>query len=728
MRRPELDWGLVCFCLALVVGACFGGGFVQGLPCESDADCGSQLRCVRGAGAAEGLCGGHGGGRCGNRLIDLDEECDDGNVDDGDGCSSKCLRPRCGDETIDPGEVCDDGNDKENDTCTPECRLPTCGDGFVAPGETCDDGNPVETDECTTVCTLSPEVPKLELKFSQVKQFQFSWTSSRGADYYRLHERANAWSEFKVVAVDIRGESLPLTVPLYLRVNASYKLEACNALDHCVESEVLDVAGSLAEAVGYFKASNTGAFDGFGTSVALSGDGNTLAIGAVGDASRATGIDGDEDDDSAVHAGAVYVFVRTDETTWSQQAYVKASNTGAGDLFGSSVALSRDGNTLAVGAKREDSQATGIDGDEDDDSPGEAGAVYVFVRTDETTWSQQAYVKASNTGINDNFGLSMALSRDGNTLAVGAPYEASQGMGIDGNEDDDSAFKAGAVYVFVRTNETTWSQQAYVKAANTGAGDLFGSSVALSGDGNTLAVGAEREDSQATGIDGDEDDDSSSDAGAAYVFVRTNTTTWSQQAYVKASNTGAGDLFGWSVALSGDGNTLAIGAEEEDSQATGIDGDEDDDFAYNAGAVYVFVRTDETIWLQQAYVKASNTGAGDSFGSSVALSTDGNTLAVGAQYEDSQAAGIDGNEDDDLAEYAGAVYVFMRTDATAWSHQAYVKASNTGAENYYGNSLSLSGEGGALAIGARRENSSSSGIGGHQVDESSPSSGAVYLY
>ena len=117
----------------------------------------------------------------------------------------------------------------------------------------------------------------------------------------------------------------------------------------------------------------------------------------------------------------------------------------------------------------------------------------------------------------------------------------------------DSLADAGAVYVFIR-NGTVWSQQAYIKASNAGSGDRFGNSVALSGD--TLAVGAYREESSATVINGDESDNSLTEAGAVYVFTRSG-GTWSQQAYIKASNTGSGDRFGWSVALSGD--TLAVG-------------------------------------------------------------------------------------------------------------------------------------------------------------------------
>ena len=105
----------------------------------------------------------------------------------------------------------------------------------------------------------------------------------------------------------------------------------------------------MAAAVGYFKASNTGADDLFGHSIALSADGNTLAVGAVYEDSAATGIGGNQADNSAIDSGAVYVFTRAG-SSWSQQAYFKASNTDAGDGFGDSLALPSDASTLAVGA------------------------------------------------------------------------------------------------------------------------------------------------------------------------------------------------------------------------------------------------------------------------------------------------------------------------------------------------------------------------------------------
>ncbi|HEX7843858.1 MAG TPA: integrin, partial [Kofleriaceae bacterium] len=388
-------------------------------------------------------------------------------------------------------------------------------------------------------------------------------------------------------------------------------------------------------------------------SVALSADGSILAVGAEFEDSAATGIDGNQADNSAAAAGAVYVFVRSG-ATWTQQAYIKASNTDAGDQFGSAVALSADGTTLAVGAVRESGAATGVNGNQASNSAFSAGAVYVFVRSG-ATWTQQAYVKASNTEGGDQFGGSVALSSDGSTLAVGANAESSAATGINGNQGDNSASLSGAAYVFTRSG-TTWSQQAYLKASNTGEVDFFGQWVALSGDGSTLAVGAPEEDSAATGIGGSQSSNAARDSGAVYVFARSG-ATWTQQAYVKASNTGAGDHLGQSVALSGDGSTLIVGAPDEASAATGIGGDQASNTVMRAGAVYVFTRNGST-WSQRDYVKASNTGANDEFGNSVAVTADGATLVVGAHFESSQATGINGDQSDDFDAAAGAVYVF----------------------------------------------------------------------
>jgi hypothetical protein len=181
------------------------------------------------------------------------------------------------------------------------------------------------------------------------------------------------------------------------------------------------------------------------------------------------------------------VFVRDPEGKWSQQAYVKASNSDGYDYFGVDLALSATGNTLAVGAYWEDSSATGIDGDQADNSANNSGAGYVFVRDGQGQWSQQAYVKASNTDPLDSFGCSVALAADGDTLAVGAAWENGGAEGIDGDPSKLFNVEFGAAYVFVRYGQGQWSQQAYVKASNPSS-DWFGRNLALSASGTTLAL------------------------------------------------------------------------------------------------------------------------------------------------------------------------------------------------------------------------------------------------
>ncbi|MFW5443958.1 MAG: FG-GAP repeat protein [Methylococcaceae bacterium] len=291
----------------------------------------------------------------------------------------------------------------------------------------------------------------------------------------------------------------------------------------------------------YLKASNTGGFDWFGYSVAISGD--TLVVGARLESSDSTGVDGDQNNNLASWSGAAYVFTRSG-TNWTQQAYLKASNTDAGGRFGESVAIS--GDTLVVGAYYE---SPGVDVDPSNGLEEDSGAAYVFTRSG-TSWTQQAYLKASNTSKYDYFGYSVAIS--GDTLVVGAYGDASDRTGVDGDQNNSLVEASGAAYVFTRSG-TNWTQQAYLKASNTSGHDLFGRSVAISGD--TLVVGADGEASDSTGVNGDQNNDLAGISGAAYVFTRSG-TSWTQQAYLKASNTGAGDFFGESVAISGD--TLVV--------------------------------------------------------------------------------------------------------------------------------------------------------------------------
>ena len=333
--------------------------------------------------------------------------------------------------------------------------------------------------------------------------------------------------------------------------------------------------------------------------------------------------------------------------------YVKASNTDSDDLFGYSVSISDNNETLAVSAATENSGATGINGNQADNSATSSGAVYIFTRSG-NIWSQQAYIKASNTEANDLFGFNLTLSGDGNTLAVSALNEDSNAVGINGDETDNSATNSGAVYIFTRSG-TVWEQQTYIKASNTEANDQFGRYLCISGDGNTLLVSAPYEDSNSTGINGNQSDNSSIESGAVYVFTYSG-VVWTQQAYIKASNTDSDDLFGWNISSSDNGNRIAIGATNEDSNATGINGNQLDNSSINSGSIYVFSRN-ENVWTQQAYIKASNTEPNERL-ESTTVSSNGNLIISGAVYEDSNATGINGDQTNNAASNSGAVYIY----------------------------------------------------------------------
>jgi cysteine-rich repeat protein len=699
-------------------------------------------------------------GSCG--VINGDDECDDGQYNSDTGkCTTSCHIAVCGDGLVSTGvEQCDDDNGVDGDGCTNACKLAKCGDSIVHAGiEECDDGNKSMQDSCSTNCTClgvcepPSEVPELTLDISPVKQFDFSWTPSDGATQYSLFEDGD-W-----VTKVTGSTSESLTVPLHWSQGASYTVKACNSAG-CVESDPVQVAGSLVEAIGYFKASNT--FDQhsgeFGEYLALSGDGNTLAIGVPDEDTAATGIDNYTNLGSAQNSGAVYVYTRDPMTLeWaSMPTFIKAPNTGESDGFGVSVALSNDGKTLAVGAGGEDGQGHGVNPVDDQPNGGLAmvaaeGAAYVYHRDPMTLeWSDEVtYIKASNDS--EDFGRSVALSGDGNTLAVGGPLESGGATGINGDQNDDTAEQAGAVYVYARNPMTLeWTGEiAYVKASNTDALDRFGWVVALNGDGTTLAVSSTREASSASGINGDQADDSAANAGAVYVYTRNPMKfEWSGAiTYIKASNTAAQDTFGISVSLTADGNMLAVGARNEDSSATGIDGNQADNSAQTAGAVYVYVRDPMTLeWSgQPTYFKSSNTEAGDAFGPAM-LSADGSTLVVGAPGEDSIAVGIGGDQADNSLERAGAVYVYARDPMTLeWlASPTYVKASNTPEVtdnsgfysppfsaypgDRFGVNVAVSGDGSTIAVGAPWEDSEAIGLGGDQEDNSSGEEGAVYLY
>ena len=242
----------------------------------------------------------------------------------------------------------------------------------------------------------------------------------------------------------------------------------------------------------------------------------------------------------------------------------------------------------------------------------------------------------------DHFGDCVAVVDD--TAVIGAPQDD-----LGGKTD------AGSTHVFVRSG-TSWTKQAVLTASDAKLQDEFGCSVSLSGD---IAVVGARWDDHAGGTN----------AGSAYVFVRSG-TSWTEQAKLTASDAAAGDEFGIFVSLSGD--TALVGVPFDD-HAGGTD----------AGSAYVFVRNGAS-WTEQAKLTASDAALSDIFGWSVSLS--GDTAVLGARWDD-HGGGTN----------AGSAYVFVRS-GTSWTEQAKLTASDATAGDFFGASVSLSGD--TMVVGA----------------------------
>ncbi len=405
--------------------------------------------------------------------------------------------------------------------------------------------------------------------------------------------------------------------------------------------------------------------------------------------------------------GAARVYFLDEQGQWQWRQTLRAPNPGPGDRFGHAVAIS--GTRLVIGAPGEDSAATGTNGDGADDSAPDSGAAYVY-RWSGLRWDFESYVKASNSGAGDRFGsavcvVDMDLSRAAELgqsthhVAVGAPGEAS------GSSDpsDDSLPGAGACYLYRFEQLGPASSITYLKAKTPGAGDEFGAAVAKSGD-STL-IGAPGEDGSASGFDGIVDD-LAPDAGAAYLFLGDSPGAIT---YVKATNPDANDRFGAAVSLHilGTGPRLLVGAPGEDGASSGIDGDAADNSLPDAGASYFYSWSfsDGSSVRTARYVKASNPGAFDAFGSSVAfarvlegpayeasaqLRETGSLIAVGAPEEGSGGVLLSNAQDDDTAPGAGAVYVYQTLSGLFdWTQVAYVKPPSSGASQSFGASTAM---------------------------------------
>jgi len=623
----------------------------------------------------------------------------------------------------------------------------------------------------------------------EVKTLKFHWDKISdnlgNPAYYKLFENSDANTTFKevpfgnhITTTDFRHEIALHRINWH---NVQYKLKAFSSQDDSlitsIESAIFSLTDPIFKAIGYVKSPGTNIYDAFGRgAINVSADGSTLAVGAGAYGFLGIG--------PSTSIGAVHLYIRPQKVTgepigpWTFATTLTAPNASAGDGFGGSISLSADGNLLAIGAVNEDNPANGtVDTvvscpDANSGCMLDSGAVYVFKKpiigwknwNDNYYIDNVGYLKAPDATPRDNFGLKVNISGNGEVLVI------SQG--------DASRF-FNKVYVIERPiagwtnfNNNVSNKVAYINAPGNMRYSKFGRSISINFNGDIIAVAAPQEHNGAnmamlsnicfggSGIG------CASKSGAVYVLQRPATGSWVDWdnvnhsngiAYIKAPNAGALDEFGSSISLNGDGTILAVGARNEDNAANdtmlGIDsctgGKYENGCAPNSGAVYIIERpaiASWSIWDNNVngnditYIKNRYADIGDEFGRNLSISVDGKVLAVGVRYDDN--IGVD----------SGSVYVFQRPISGSWSGYSsdlasafYLRAKNGGTDDRFGLSVSLSGDGKVLAVGAytKTDNALSrtstpiqsiptestlDGIDVPVVNNSPSRHGAVYLY
>lgn len=489
----------------------------------------------------------------------------------------------------------------------------------------------------------------------------FTWAGFNGVGNYQLLRVNNASGETEMVA-NILGNvnSYKLGIPVHLTDwhNDRFRLVACNApgCNTVPEHEAALEQPLSIGAIHYLKASDAATSGYFGYSVAL--DGDRLAVGAPG---------------AREGRGAVYIF-RRENGEWKQEAFLESDSSQVGTSFGGKLALK--GDLLAIGAPLENVTMAG------NQTAERAGAVHIYRYQQE--WQKIDHLTGNEAGA--QFGSAIAIH--GDIIAIGAPYEDGDEASQPGNNNLQDS---GAVYVYRYASETeTWQPEAFIERSQPAQDELFG--YALAASEGLVVIGAPLVDA-ATGSGAVQN------SGAVFVF-RYEDGEWREAQLLAAETPQANAYFGTSLAL--DGGLLAVGAPRD----VGTD-------AYE-GAVYVYALGEDGfepgLRLAPPLPKSNY-----DFGMQVALS--GHRLAVSAPYEASNATGVGGDMDNEDATDAGAVHVFELRD-NEWRHVSYVKAGNTGAGDYFGDTaLAMDGE--TLAVGAWGEDGENDAL---------QYSGAIYVY
>jgi hypothetical protein len=384
--------------------------------------------------------------------------------------------------------------------------------------------------------------------------------------------------------------------------------------------------------VSKFVTTQTGA--NFGYSVDISTTDDTLLVGAP-----------DTDFGGAINAGAVKYYNKNASDIWTGGTIISASDRAIGDRFGHSITVNSSGTVFIAGAPKGN---LGISSD--------AGAAYIFTKNSSDIWSQKQKIFASDFTANVEFGTSVAINAAGDMAAIcSIPYNVTR----------------GSVYIFTKNPSDVWNQQQKIISSDSTNGTLFGQSMSMNPTGDLILVGNPKLNS--VGVN----------AGAVKLFKKNVSDIWSVTQLL-SSDTQAGDYFGQSVTINDNSNVAIIGAPMEDTGGS------------NAGAAYIFSKNTSDIWIEKQKIISSDIQAGDYFGWSVSINSNGTIALVGAKNEDTGATN------------RGSAYIFTKSSSDLWSQQQKIQPSDNLSNFFFGQSVVLNSIGDESIVGATPITSSSS--------------------
>jgi len=407
--------------------------------------------------------------------------------------------------------------------------------------------------------------------------------------------------------------------------------------------------------------------DQFGWSVSISADGTRAIVGARYD---------DQPGGATSNPGNAYIYTRAANSDfWVYEARLMHPTITNTDYFGWSVSMSDDGNRVIVGVQR-------------DDVPTDTGSAQIYVRDVNGVWTWEDELRNPLEASSDYFGSSVDISGDGTRAIVGAYYDDHSTTG---------AGDTGSAHIFVRDATTTpisWTHEKELRhegvtGQTVNASDQFGWSVSISTDGSLVIVGAHYSDS------------TPGDSGSAYVFRRV-VTDWVVEQRLLHHDPQSSDYFGSSVAISGDGTRVIVGAYGDDDTVY--------PYANTAGSAQIYRRdttTNPISWVYEKSIRHTTSmqavNASDTFGWSVSISNDGNRVIAGAKNTN-----LGGGN-------AGSAYIFDRTTGTNdWTFNKMLVHPSPTTNDYFGQSVAISGDGTYTICGAYADDNPT-GSGSAQV-------------